>query len=380
MKAFATPVRWLGIGFLGMGALTFVTAGWTQIQAFDPEELAGLVVPLLFVAAGGGLIRLSRRMRDDPSFEVGHLGGVIFSAVGAAMVAGGIVLTFQDPGGIALIVFGLVFLGAGWVSRKLFVTPEGMKRVAVQSGDATLQHGLGRETRISSTEFINVPEDATQEDIARAREDWLATRLAHRDDWASGVIEQEANRHRTPVLIGAAGFFVLCVVIVLIGAFVDGFFYFFALFTGIASALLFTAAVMRSIRSRKFGASRFHMDPLPVAPGETLTGVIRSEASRSSLNDGQSKLTLSCKRVVRHSNGNRTNTKTTTLWSAEHRVPAEGDAALTVPVAFDIPEGLPSATAGRGERVRHQWELEMRAAAQGLDLVAVFTLPVFEKG
>ena len=140
-------------------------------------------------------MRLSRRMRDDPAFEIGHLGGVIFTAVGAAMAAGGVVMTFQDPGGIAMIIFGLVFLGAGWMARKLFVTPEGMKKVAVQTSSASVDHGLGRETSVSSTTYINVHEDATEEEIAETRRQWQADRIADREDWARGEIEQEANRH-----------------------------------------------------------------------------------------------------------------------------------------------------------------------------------------
>ena len=41
LKPFSGPVRWLGIGFLAMGALVLASAVWSQIETFDPEELLG---------------------------------------------------------------------------------------------------------------------------------------------------------------------------------------------------------------------------------------------------------------------------------------------------------------------------------------------------
>lgn len=376
LKPFAGPVRWLGIGFMAIGALTLAGGIVSQVATFDPEELAGLVVPLLFVGAGVGLMRLARRMRDDPAFEIGHLAGVIFAAVGAAMVAGGVVLTFQDPGGIALIVFGLVFLGAGWMARKLFVTPQGMKKVAVQSGSATVRHGLGRETQVSSTTYIDVPEDATEAEIAEAREAWKADRLAERPDWARGVIEQEANRHGNIVAYAAAGFLALSIVMFLIGAFVDEFFYLFGVFMGIVSILLAGHAVLKAIRARKFGAARFHMKRSPIAPGEHLEGEIRTEVARERLDDDQFTLTLSCRQIVRHRSNDRTHYNTTVLWSDNRIVPATGNTALTVPVSFTTPGDRPSATMGHDRSTSYRWQLEATAAAPGIDFVAVFDLPV----
>lgn len=379
LKAFAGPVRWLGIGFVAMGALALASAIWAQIETFDPEELLGLVLPLLFVAAGSGLMRLSRRMRDDPAFEIGHLGGVIFTAVGAAMAAGGVVMTFQDPGGIAMIVFGLVFLGAGWMARKLFVTPEGMKKVAVQSSSANVAHGLGRETSISSTTYINVSEDATDAEIADAREQWQADRIADREDWARGEIEQEANRHGNVFVYAAGGFLTLAIGLILIGAFVDGFFYLFGGFVGLVALFLIGYSVLRSIRARKFGAARFHMKSIPTAPGETVTGDIRTEAARDALEDGQFTVTLSCKQVVRYESNDRTQYRTTVLWSDSQTVLARGNTAVTVPISFRTPADQPSATVGNNVSSGIHWQLEAKAKAPGVDYLAVFTLPVFSQ-
>ena len=164
---------------------------------------------------------------------------------------------------------------------------------------------------------------------------------------------------------------------ILIGAFVDSFFYLFGAFVGIVALLLIGHSVLRSIRARKFSSAKFHMDHVPAVPGEAVSGEIRTEATRAGLDDGQFTVTLSCKQVVRYESNDRTHYRTTVLWSDSQTVAATGDTALTVPVSFTTPGDQPSATMGRNDSTGIRWELEAKAAAPGVDYLAVFTLPVF---
>lgn len=378
MKEMSKPLQWMGWLFGGMGALVTAAFVFTMISEGDYSDAPGIIIPLFFVAAGVGLIALGRRAGRDAKFEIGHFVFWVFGAVGAVMMIGGVFLAFDDPAGLILIPFGGVFVAAGWFARKAFVPPEGMKRVAMTEDTGTFRSGFGQTTRVTTGTYIHVAEDATDEEVEKARSRWREDQMKQRPDWLKGRIEQESKRTGGALKYAAIFAFVLTGALGAVGWFADPFFFLMAGFVCVGAVVIAWQAAGQAARARKFGYAEFDMRRHPVAPGERLEGVIETEAPRRELEDGRFLLTLSCKHTTRYRRNDKTHYRTKTIWSEEAHVNASGEMALTVKVRFDIPADLPGATLGRSGGTGYTWELKAEAEAPGVDFVARFELPVIE--
>ena len=124
-----------GIGFAGLGAVVLVSLIVSMFLNDDFSQAPGLVIPALFCAAGVGLWRLGRLNEADAGFDLGHIGRWVFLSVGSVMLIGGVIVSFDDPGGLFLVFMGAVFCGAGWFAGRFFATPEGKKKVFMEEAN-----------------------------------------------------------------------------------------------------------------------------------------------------------------------------------------------------------------------------------------------------
>jgi len=324
-------------------------------------------------------------LRDTISGPAGlaKLAFRVFVGFGLVMVVGGIALTLSDPGGIALIAFGLVFIGAGYLARRVFTPPEGMKAVAVKEDAFTARRHDGLHSAQTQSAVIHVPEDASPEEIEAAKRKWASEQFEQRPDWTEGRVLAESERrgglHRLAAIVwtvfalgalAAALFWGDIAWLVLIGASV------------IAGGLSFLA-IRDMARARKFGRSLFLMEETPARLGQPLKGNVQTSMPSGRPPKGGFRLTLSCIRRWEESTGDHSSSPTTTrfrsetVWrtTADSRPAVGENGRLAAPVRIDIPDDLPATTLSqRNEGVF--WELEIAADAKGADYGARFVLPV----
>lgn len=369
---FAGPLRWIGAGLLVVAALIAAigTAFAIGEGTYDFGYLIGVAV---FAALGGGLRYVAGRLQRGEGFDLPTVVGAVFGVFGLAIVAVGIGLTVDDPAGLFVIGFGLVFVGVGYLAWRLFRTPPGMKAVAVSS----LTVG-GR----SQTTLIHVDADASEAEVEAARAGWTAEQLAARPDWAAGRIAADEARGRNVMFYAAGLWAVLAVGLGAAAWFAaDDFFWFAAAIAGLGAIGLAVGGIVRRRRLAKFGASHLVLAALPARLGATLEGRVESGIGPRAAPAGGFTVTLRCvhryERTVRTGDNRRTERHRDVLWQAETQ--AEGrhvarHPGLVVPVAFDVPADQPASTLGGGDGIL--WELAISAAVPGLDYAATFELPV----
>ena len=311
------------------------------------------------------------------------LAGIVFGAAGALMVLGGIAMVFDDPAGFALIAFGLVFIGAGTLAYRLFRPPEGMKAITVSEHTHATERPFGvRGTRRQAV-LIHVDEEATEAEIAEARQAWMREQWHARPDWIAGRIE-DAHTHS-----GSNLYFAAVLWSVFAGGLILGFvlwgdppWLLLAIPAGVA-LLLVVAAVRAHLRQRKFGSSHFQMAATPAFLGERLAGTVETGVeARHGPADGF-RVRLACRnRYERRDSDGDTHLHVDTLWETEHVVTARTAPGLprrlSVPIDLTLPADPPPTTLGTG-REGVAWDLTVSAAVPGLDYAATFRLPVFDR-
>jgi len=143
-------------------------------------------------------------------------------------------------------------------------------------------------------------------------------------------------------------------------------------------ALLLVWAIRETIRTRKFGVTRFELAHLPGVIGKGVGGLIRTTVPVRPA-DGFA-VRLSCiNRVTSGSGKNRTTTEHV-RWQDETTVTAfdmDPDTGGTmIPVAFRIPLDQPPCD-DRNSNNRILWRLEASADVPGVDFHVAFDVPVF---
>lgn len=311
-----------------------------------------------------------------------RLGSWAFKLFGAAVVVMGVVTTFNDPAGLFVILFGLAFVGAGWLTKKLFSPSEGKRFVAVQSNAFTTVRRDGTTAARRSAVLIEVDEDASDDEVSAARTDWAESRFADRPDWVSGRIEAEGQRRRGMFRLAAilwSAFAAAGIAAALIWGDIA---WFVAAGATIVATMLSFAAIRDHLRYRKFGATTFVMRPGSARIGGALAGRVETSMSYDRQPSGGFSLTLLCERrweertSAASGQPTRTVRRTETIWRAAAQAkPEAAGQGLAARVAFDLPDGAPPSTLGDANEGVF-WELRVAAEAPGMDYGAQFLVPV----
>ena len=186
-------LKWAGWGFLLLGGIVFVGLTADMVAKSDFDQAAGLVIPLLFVGAGAGLVRLTHKVQTDASFDLPDVAKWVFVSVGGVMIVGGVILSFDDPGAFFLIFMGLVFAGAGWFAGAVMTTPEGKKKMFVEGRSAIAEKASGCPGAVQAGAYIEISEDATDEEARAAADNWRTSMISQRPGWATGRIPSNTS-------------------------------------------------------------------------------------------------------------------------------------------------------------------------------------------
>lgn len=376
-------LKWLGWSFMALGGFVLLLMIADIARHGDFSQAAGVVVPLLFFGAGGGLLRLGHKVETDPAFDLPDVAKWVFMSVGAVMIVAGAILSFDDLGALFLIFMGAVFAGAGWFAGGVMATPEGKKKVFAESASASVERAFDGAGVVRSGTYIEISEDATDDEMRAAVDRWRQSMMERHPGWAEGRIASNTA--------ASSALWVIPVIMILIGAFLlsgvlggDQILVFMGSI-GVLVGLFFLWTLFQRWRHlRVFGASVLVLVQSPVPPGAELIGALEAPAPRNRFADGKFILTADCKQIIRSEgvservNGvsERVNYETTTLWSEERTVFASGETALSVKVRFDLPAGLPEATLTTSAAAQVRWSLRAEAKGAALDFNEVFDLPV----
>lgn len=312
------------------------------------------------------------------------LAGWVFMGFGAAMAIGGAFITVDDPAGLALLAFGLLFIGAGYLAKRLFAVPEGKMAVVVGTQSFATSGPAMLRRRHSQSAIIHVDAGADDAEIAAAERDWLHRQWQARPDWVVGRIVAEDERSGYWQILAAwmwSGFAALSIVAALIwGGMAD----LVAVGAVTMASVMVVLAVRVRWRQRKFGASHLLMDASPARLGRRLSGMIETGVAATGAPRDGFVINLACvhrweQADTDPADGNRrSRRRRQVLWEQERRAAGQvGDDGrhLSVSVQFDIPEDCPgSSLVGSSEGV--VWELRVTAALPGLDYHARFQVPV----
>mgnify|MGYP000052807321 CR=1 FL=1 len=322
---------------------------------------------------------------QDPD-SLGKLGFWVFVGFGGATTLGGVVLTFQDPAGPALIAFGLVFVGAGFMARRLFTAPDGKKSIIVEEDVFQARRLDGQSASLASGVVIHVDADAGPEEIAAAKAAWTTAQYAAaRPDWATGRIVAEGDRRRGMFVMAAIVWtvFASCA---LAAALIWGDVAWFVL-VGAApiAVLLATKAVSGAARRPKLGQSQLLMRNPPARLGDVVEGDVQTSLPLDRMPRNGFQIELACirrwgeRRSDANANRPRTAFRSETLWrDAASAKPAGGEnGGLKAPVRFQLAETAPHSTLGQ-ESAGIVWELSVAADMDGRDYRARFIAPVLD--
>ncbi|MBX6366330.1 MAG: hypothetical protein IRZ04_00015 [Rhodospirillales bacterium] len=387
LAALAAPARIAGSASIGLAVLVFVAVSGLVLAGETQPEPGLLFGPALFLGIGV-LLRVAARRFADGTLDLPRLGGILFTAFGAAVALIGAVMAYDDPAGFAVVAFGSVFIGIGILVRRVFAPPPGKKAVLVGGAEAPIRTLHGRRGIRRQASVIHVDENASAAEIEAAKAAWLRERWAQRPDWAEGRILAEESRGG-PMLKLAAALWILFALAGLAGALYsnDWLAWLIAAGSGVVAVALFNSVVLQSLRQRKFKESRLLLRESPATLGRRLLGEIETGVPQSMVLPDGFRLVLRCIhrwQETRRTDGAGSSTRTIyhrdVLWEGEQlsagHAPA-GSGNLTMPVSFLLPTDRPATTLDGGMN-GFFWELEISAALPGLDYLATFKVPVLE--
>ena len=277
------------------------------------------------------------------AFDLPRIAGNIFIGFGALIAGIGILVVFDDPGGFFAILFGLAFVGVGFLARR-FAVPKGMQEVMVSGHAADVSTWDGRHGTRKESTVIRVDKNASAAEIAAARNAWFREQWLNRSDWAKGLIRSDDAKYGT-LAYWAAGVWSFFVLGALGAALLWGDIAWLVLAGSLPVALAFVISAIRlALRRRKFSESWLTLARTPAALGGKLEGSLCTGVLKSvQLRDGFS-ITLRCVHRWEEHSGSGSNRHTTvrrdTLWETQAtrsgRVTFESP-TLVVAVNIDLP-------------------------------------------
>lgn len=367
-------IMWL---LVGVGALWVVGGAFLVSQ--DPSAWPPILIGVAIAGLGVGIRALVRKL--DAGLDLRRVAPWMFVGFGCLMIAVGVWVFFTaGADGLWAMAFGVVFVGAGLLVRKLMAVPAGKREIAVEERGAAIATAGGSGTRVQRT-LIQVDANASEADVARAREAWIRAHLARRPDWTSGRVVEDDARNRGTGRGMAIAWTGLALILAIVAAVTgEGFFWVAAVVIGAAAAVMIFRVVRAAKRQRKFGTSQLVLARTPVALGARLSGTVLTGVSTQT--PARFRLVLECAHRWEESVGSgddrRTRYHRDVLWRAEAQTfgQARDDAPGTaVPVEFELPSDRPGTTLGGGSE-GISWALGVSAPLPGLDFGATFTLPV----
>ncbi len=388
MADFAKPIRWIGNGFRILAIVVLAVMLGTAFKGRASVTAGDLIAPGIFFAIGELCRFAARRMVDPKGLDMPTVAGAVFMGFGGLMMAGGIVMVFDDPAGFALIGFGLVFVGAGYLARRLFRTPAGMKAVTVNEHTARIRALDGNRGTFSQKRVIYVDANASEAETEAAKRDWLQKQWQRRPDWVAGRIIENGVRQRGVMKGALVLWSLLTVAGVVAGRFWWGGAALIGLGAGIVTALLAVKTVLQVLRQRKFGISELTMKRSPALLGDRLRGEVTTGVRQGTPPRDGFRLRLRCihsweeTRYDSNSKTQRRYRHHNVLWEHEQHHPGHAGSdrpdRLSVPVEFDLPADQPATTLDRADEGM-RWELEISAAVPGLDYSSTFEVPVLDR-
>lgn len=382
LRNAARYVRYASYGFRAFAGLILLISVVGLIGGSSTEEGSGFGFVLAFLLFGEVLRFVSRKLETEDQIDMPTIAMGVFGSIGLFMIAGGLIMVFDDPGGFALMAFGLVFAGLPYFVYRHTRRPPGQKSVSVASQTSTHQH-MGMQRTRKRTVLINVDADATEDEVEQAKQQWMHERWERRPDWVSGRIEAE------DALVGnliywMAGLWCL-VAAGLIGAYLlwQEPPWIFAVIPALIALGLCVVAIRTHLRRRKFGTSHFIMEASPSYLGERLVGSIETGVQERHRPPDGFQVRLACleRYKVRTSNDNE-HTQENVLWETKQALrgtPYPGlPRRLSVAIDLPLPTDQPATTLD-SDREGIVWQLELKAAVPGVDYATTFRLPVFDR-
>src|SRR5690606_38138038 len=231
------------------------------------------------------------------------------------MLVGGIALAFDDPGGLALAAMGVVFTAAGYLARRLFATPPGMKAVGVSAMRAGIVTRHGRRGVRTQQNIIHVDANATDAEIEAQRAAWLAAELDARADWRAGRVQDQGRRSGTRPYRAAGAWVLFAGALSAAAIFWDSNLWPFAGIAVLMATGFGVYAVREAWRRSKFSPSHFETDSLPARLGSRLTGEVQTGIDQRLRRDGPFEVTLRClHRWEERDHERRTHLRVDVLW------------------------------------------------------------------
>lgn len=320
--------------------------------------------------------------RIPKSSNLGRVAVWLFGGFGALMVVGGVIMTFSDPAGLALVGFGAVFIAVALFAH--FVIVPSMTRFAAQMQNKTTIVTSDIRTRKGhKLTGVTVDKDSDlspEEQLAQRR---LKGWQKH-PDWVRGVINDFGAGFAGVVQRAATVFCVAAVVAVLLALWLGGIFWWAVVVSTGTAVLLVGWLVHGHWQQRKFGASTLALEQTPALLGETLRATLRTGMPRDNADALTFELTLECLSNRAHALNIKllpTQKAPKPVWSTTATAQAQADAGnseqMLVPVLFELPEDQPETDLFNHQKYEGVgWFLKVHASAEGLDYRGTFEVPV----
>lgn len=330
--------------------------------------------------------------QDPPAFAAPGgldpiaIGSWAFRIFGAFVLVMGVIATFEDPAGIAAIVFGLVFVGVGVLVKRLFAAPEGKRAVSIAGPAVPITTSTGATGARAQGYRIFVPQEASEAEVEAARRRFLAEQWAQRADWAAGRLEHDTAQTAVWLAFGGGLWSLLAGVLWVVAALSeDAVIGFAAVGCSLVAGGLLLAAGWAWLRARKFPPSQLVLARTPALLGGRLAAEVHTGVAAAAGPEGGFKVELECvhrweERRARAGSSSQTLYHRDVLWRTERVVAGEVGAhppyPLTVPIDLELPGDAPSATLiPSSEGI--VWVLSIHGDVPGLDYRASFELPIF---
>ena len=379
----AGPLKFISYFFFVLAALVLLGGGVNAIWYDKPFTLGTGIVLIVLLNIGWGIRKGATFLAAGGEPDFSKVVFWAFAGFGGALVLVGIVVAFDDPAGLFACLFGAVFIGVGFLARRITSTPKGKRAVVVSGEGEQVSATTMTGAHVSRTRTVSIyaDENATDEQVEQIRARWATEQWMARPDWVRGELVTEADRNRTGKGAAAIVFLVLEAVMVTLAMIYGRFWWFMTFVVGVIAAMVVGAYLHDAWHRRKFAASMLVLNESPLRLGGEFRGELRSGVPVGARGPTGYSVTLQCvhrwERTTGTGNDRRKVLESQTLWKQEIEGEARAELGThqCVDFAFTLPEDQPETSLGES-REGNFWELHIHLPLPGLDYRAEFLLPV----